>query len=296
MASHVAATALSEPTSKFVTLNGIRLHYLDWGGDDSKGTIVLLHGGSANVHWWDLAAPLLTSGGRVLALDFRGHGMSEWVSPPQYGPAGYIKDVESFLRFIGSPVLLVAHSMGGSVAMWVAALHPGLLKGLVVVDSHGGPPPLWRRLQWRWRHRAQGRPRPELPSAQDIIRKFRLHPEGTYLTEQGLADLALKSAVQLPNGRWAFCFDPQTRGWRRSARANLPAIGKVRTPTLILRGAQSKLLSRWRARWLRWKIKGSVLEEIPRAYHHVPLDNPQDTARAILRFIESLPAADPSSN
>jgi pimeloyl-ACP methyl ester carboxylesterase len=295
MASPIAATASAEPTSKFVTLNGIKLHYLDWGGDESKGTIVLLHGGSANVHWWDLAAPLLTRGGRVLALDFRGHGHSEWTSPPQYGPAGYIKDVEGFLGFIGAPVTLVAHSMGGAVAMWVAALHPELLQGLVVVDSHGGPPPLWRRLQWRWRHRAQGRPRPELPSAQDILRRFRLHPEGTCLTEQGLADLAIKSAVQLPNGRWAFCFDPQTRGWRRSARANLPGIRQVKTPTLILRGARSKLLSPWRARWLRWLIKGSVLKEIPRAYHHVPLDNPQDTARAILDFIQSLSAGTKSN-
>jgi esterase len=291
MASHIAATAAVEPTGKFVTLNGIKLHYLDWGGDQTKDIIVLLHGGSANVHWWDLAAPLLTTEGRVLALDFRGHGLSQWTSPPQYGPAGYIKDVEGFLRFIGAPVILVAHSMGGSVAMWVAALHPELLKALVVVDSHGGPPPLWRRLQWRWRHRAQGRPRPELPSSQDIIRRFRLHPEGTYLSEQGLAELALKSAVQLPNGRWAFCFDPQTRGWRRSARANLPGVGQVRTPTLILRGAQSALLKPWRARWLRWKIRGSILREVPRAYHHVPLDNPEGTAGAIREFISSLRSA-----
>jgi len=61
-------------------------------------------------------------------------------------------------------------------------------------------------------------------------------------------------------------------------------------PTLILRGAQSSLLSARRARWLRRKIKGSVLEEIPRAYHHVPLDNPDDTAAAILEFIRSVRA------
>ncbi len=288
MASHVAATAAPTPAGKYVTLNGIKLHYLDWGGDPSKGTTVLIHGGSANVHWWDLAAPHLTAEGRVLALDFRGHGGSAWASPPHYGPAGYIKDVEGFLRFIGAPVMLAAHSMGGAVAMWVAAMHPELLEGLVVVDSRGGPPPFWRKLQWRWRHRAKSRPRPELASAQDIIRRFRLHPEGTYLSNQALAELGLKSAVQLPNGKWAFCFDPQTRGWRESGQVKLPGVRHVKTPTLILRGAQSILLSARRARWLQRKIRGSVLKEIPRAYHHVPLDNPDDTAAAILEFTRQL--------
>jgi len=288
MASPLAATATPEPTSKFVTLNGLKLHYLDWGGDRAKGTIVLVHGGSANVHWWDLTAPLLTTEGQVLALDFRGHGHSQWAVPPHYGPAGYIEDVESFLGFIGSPVVLVAHSMGGAVAMWVAARHPELLEGLVVVDSRGGPPPFWRKLQWRWRHRAKARPRPELSSAQDIIRRFRLHPEGTYLSNQALAELGLKSAMQLPNGKWAFCFDPQTRGWRKSSQVRLPSVRRIKAPTLILRGAQSALLSPWRARWLQRKIRGSALKEIPRAYHHVPLDNPDGTATAILDFIGSL--------
>ncbi|HEY2107271.1 MAG TPA: alpha/beta hydrolase [Candidatus Binataceae bacterium] len=277
-----------QATSNFVTLNGIRLHYLDWGGDPAIGTIVLVHGGSANVHWWDLTAPQLTAGGRVLAVDFRGHGHSQWATPPHYGPAGYIKDIEGFLRFIGSPVILVAHSMGGAVAMWVAAMHPELLEGLVVVDSRGGPPPFWRKLQWRWRHRAKARPRPELPSAQDIIRRFRLHPPGSYLSNRGLTELAMKSAVQLPNGRWAFCFDPQTRGWRESGSVKLPSVRKIAAPTLILRGAQSTLLSPRRARSLRRKIKGSVLREIPRAYHHVPLDNPDGTAAAILDFTRAL--------
>ena len=294
MASTVAATPTGEPTSKFVTIEGIKLHYLDWGGDPGKGTIVLVHGGSANSRWWDLTAPLLTAGARVLAMDFRGHGRSQWATPPVYGPAGYIKDVEGFLRFIGSPVILVAHSMGGAVAMWVAAMHPALLEGLVVVDSRGGPPPLWRKLQWRWRHRARSRPRPELPSSDDIIRRFRLHPEGTYLSPEALAELGLKSAVQLPNGRWAFCFDPQTRGWRDGVKVKLPSVRKVRTPTLILRGAQSTLLSAGRARSLRRKIKGSILKEIPRAYHHVPLDNPADTAAAILEFKQALEAASPA--
>lgn len=205
-------------------------------------------------------------------------------------PRIYIKDVEAFIKHLGVRVMLVGHSMGGAVVLWVAALHPELLEGLIVVDSRGGPPPFWRKWQWKWRQRAKSRPRPELASADDIIRRFRLHPEGTYLTPEVLAELGLKSAVQLPNGRWAFCFDPQTRQWRDRPSVSLPSVRQVKTPTLILRGAQSTLVSARRSRWMHRKIKGSILKEIPRAYHHVPLDNPDATAAAMREFIRELRA------
>jgi esterase len=194
------------------------------------------------------------------------------------------------LKHLAVPVMLVGHSMGGSVVLWVAAMHPELLEGLIVVDSRGGPPPFWRKWQWQWRHRAKSRPRPELASVDDIVRRFRLHPEGTYLTPQAIADLAIKSAVQLPNGRWAFCFDPQTRSWRDRVSVKLPSVRKVKVPTLILRGAQSTLLSPRRAWWLHRKIKTSVLKEVTRAYHHVPLDNSEGTAAAMIEFVRSLRA------
>ena len=204
MASQVAATPVPEPTDKFVTLNGIKLHYADWGGDPSQGATVLIHGGSANLHWWDLTAPLLTGEGRVLALDFRGHGHSQWASAADYGPAGYIEDVKAFIKHLGVRVVLVGHSMGGAVVLWIAALHPELLEALIIVDSRGGPPPFWRKWQWQWQQRAKPRPRPELASADDIIRRFRLHPEGTYLTREGLAELESRAPCNCPMGAGPF--------------------------------------------------------------------------------------------
>jgi len=179
--------------------------------------------------------------------------------------------------------------MGGAVAQWVALEHPEMLEALIVVDAPNGPPPLRTRLLWRWRRRARGRTRPELESAEAIVKRFRLSPPGTYLTPPELARLALKGAEQLPNGRWAFRFDPQTRAWRRhGGQMKRPRIGKIRIPTLILRGAQSQLVSARHARRMHRKIRGSMLVEIPRAFHHVPLDNPEATAEAIAAFVESI--------
>ncbi len=124
--------SIAEPTHRYVEVEGLKLHYLDWGGDPDKRTFVLLHGGAAHVHWWDGVAPLLTPYGRVLALDFRGHGRSQWAKDGMYGPPSYLKDVRGLIESLGTRVILVGHSMGGAVAQWVAVTHPELLEALII--------------------------------------------------------------------------------------------------------------------------------------------------------------------
>ncbi|MGC2762877.1 MAG: alpha/beta hydrolase [Candidatus Binatus sp.] len=289
MAQEQAATVLTEPTHRYVEAEGLKLHYLDWGGDPDKRTFVLLHGGAAHAHWWDGVAPMLTPYGRVLALDFRGHGRSQWADSGNYGPPAYLKDVGGLIDSLGTRVVLVGHSMGGAVAQWVAVTHPELLDALVIVDAPHGGPPLFRRLMWRWRRRSRGGVRPELRSAGDIIRKFRLHPPETNLTRLEIERLALLGADQLPSGAWAFRFDPETRAWRKHGnRITRPKLKNITMPTLLLRGDRSGLVSPSHVARMHRKIRGSVLKEIPRAFHHVPLDNPGDTAAAIIEFVEKL--------
>jgi pimeloyl-ACP methyl ester carboxylesterase len=289
MAYEQAATVTTEPTNRYVDVEGLTLHYLDWGGDPEKRTFLLLHGGAAHAHWWDSVAPLLTPYGRVIALDFRGHGRSQWARPPHYGPPAYVDDVRGLLENLGTRVVLVGHSMGGAVAQWVAVNYPQLLDALIIVDAPHGPPPLFRRLMWRWRRRSQGGKRPELRAAGAIIRKFRLQPPETNLTRLELERLALKGAEQLASGAWAFRFDPETRAWRKNgARMNKPKLRNITMPTLLLRGDKSGLVSPRHVRRMHRKICGSVMKEIPGAYHHVPLDNPNDTAAAIIDFVEKL--------
>ena len=289
MAQHQAATVLTEPTHRNFEIDGLKLHYLDWGGDSDKHTFVLLHGGAAHAHWWDGVAPLLTPYGRVLALDFRGHGRSAWARSGVYGPPAYVNDVRGLIEHLRTRVVLVGHSMGGAVAQWSAVTYPELLEALIIVDAPHGPPPLFRRLMWRWRRKSQGGKRPELRSADDIIRKFRLQPPETYVTRDQIERLALHGAEQLPNGTWAFRFDPETRAWRKhGAKMTRPKIRQIKMPTLLLRGDQSGLVSPSSMRRMHRKIRGSVYKEIPRAFHHVPLDNPGDTAAAIIEFVERL--------
>lgn len=84
------------PLSKYVNINGLRLHYFDWGGASDGRIFVLCHGGSAHAHWWDAVAPAFAAHGGVIALDLRGHGRSQWAET--YGPANHIADVKSFIQ------------------------------------------------------------------------------------------------------------------------------------------------------------------------------------------------------
>lgn len=285
-----AATAPTEPTSRFVAINGLKLHYLDWGGDAARHTIVLVHGGTAHVHWWDGVAPRLIAYGRVVAFDFRGHGRSEWPRPAHYGPAAHLADLREFIaRHLQTPVVLVGHSMGGELSLRIVARHPELIEGFVSIDAPAGGPPLLTRLKWRWKRRRQGGARPDFASAEDLVRRFRLSPPGHNLTGEQLAALALKSAEQLSNGRWAFRFDPEARAWpHRRGEWGRVSLRKITPPTLIIRGRHSTLMTPRVARRMYRRTPGARFVEIPDAHHHVPLDNPRATAAAIGEFIAAL--------
>ncbi|HEX4210889.1 MAG TPA: alpha/beta hydrolase [Candidatus Binataceae bacterium] len=285
-----AATAAAEPIKRFIEVNGLKLHCLDWGGDPAHHTILLVHGGSAHAHWWDYIAPRLTSYGRVLALDFRGHGHSEWANPPHYGLEVYLRDLAGFIgQYLQTRAILVGHSMGGHVAQLLAQDHPDLLEALIAIDSPPNGPPLMTRLKWRWKRRKQGGPRPEFGSAQELVKRFRLSPPGHALTPAKLEALALKGSEQLPNGNWAFRFDPETRVPRTTMRAmRRPRLRGIKLPVLVLRGANSALMSRSAALKMHRQLPRATFKEIDGAFHHVPLDQPDATVATIAEFIETL--------
>jgi pimeloyl-ACP methyl ester carboxylesterase len=93
-------TDKSPHKSDFITVNGLRLHYLDWGG---KGeTILFLHALGDTAHIYDLLAPKFTNQFRTLALTRRGHGQSE-IPPTGYDTAIRVEDIRQFLDALNIP-------------------------------------------------------------------------------------------------------------------------------------------------------------------------------------------------
>ena len=122
-----------EPRDEWLEANGVTLHCRDWGGDGPPA--LLLHGLASTCRIWDLTAPLLARRFAVLAIDQRGHGQS---GKPDggYDFATVGQDAAAVLQAKGiQRPLLVGHSWGADVALELAAVQPGLARGLCFIDG-----------------------------------------------------------------------------------------------------------------------------------------------------------------
>ena len=118
--------------SGFITANGIRLHYLDWGG--SGPTLILIHGYRNNPHLFDDLAPAFTDCFRVIAYARRGHGQSEAKGP--YDTATLTEDLRSLMDGLGiAKAHLAGFSMGGDEITAMAGTHPERVDRIVFLDA-----------------------------------------------------------------------------------------------------------------------------------------------------------------
>jgi esterase len=132
-------TDTSPPTDRFCRVDDLRLHYLDWG-TEGLPPMVLLHGFAVTAHAWDFFSLTARTSFHVHALDHRGHGESEWAPEGDYRRERHAADLVAFVRALGlSSLVLIGHSLGGSVALLAAAQMPEHVQALVIVDSTLGP-------------------------------------------------------------------------------------------------------------------------------------------------------------
>ncbi len=268
-------------SERFTTpeLLGVHLHVLRWG-DEALPALVLLHGGGANAHWWDHLAPTLAARFHVVALDFRGHGDSDY---PQTLVAGAFNDDLDALRvhLAEVPVTLLGHSMGGGVALAHAAAQPRApVRALIVVDVAAGASPGTRRGA-----RLALALRRTYAMREEAIARYRFLPPSKHVCEALRETIAAHSVQRQPDGRYGFKFDPR---WFSMPARPRPALERILCPTLILRGSESTLLTADGARRLVAELPNSRCVVIDAAGHHVPLDRPDEFIAAVLHFLDEL--------
>ena len=119
---------------RFVTVDGLRIHYLEWG-NAAKPALILIHGISRHAHTFDHIAPDFVRDYRVIAYDMRGHGDSGWSPEGAYLVEDHVKDLEGLVRQLGLRRLtLMGNSTGGRVVQVFAGLHPDMVDRLIVED------------------------------------------------------------------------------------------------------------------------------------------------------------------
>jgi pimeloyl-ACP methyl ester carboxylesterase len=117
-----------------IVLRQMRFHFLEWGHQDAPA-IVLLHGGHQSAHSWDLVSLHLAARYRVLVLDQRGHGDSEWARDVTYSNHEMSVDAEAFIVAMGlKRPIVIGHSMGGRNTMLLLRRNPRIARAAVIVD------------------------------------------------------------------------------------------------------------------------------------------------------------------
>jgi pimeloyl-ACP methyl ester carboxylesterase len=124
------------PLMNAASLRGITVHYLEVAG--ASPPIVFLHGVTDSLESYRAPMAMLAGEYRMLAMDFRGHGLSDH-TPGGYRIRDYAEDVQAFVqRIVGEPVVIAGHSLGGLVAACTGALALDLVCGVFLED-----PPLY---------------------------------------------------------------------------------------------------------------------------------------------------------
>ena len=118
---------------KFITVNNVRLRYLDYGAE-GKTPLICMHGHAGQAHIWDEFAEAASPYYHVLVMDQRGHGDSGW-AVDGYARDRFVEDLDAFIKSLGlGKVVLAGLSMGGWNAMLYAAANPGAVERIIIVD------------------------------------------------------------------------------------------------------------------------------------------------------------------
>jgi pimeloyl-ACP methyl ester carboxylesterase len=264
----------------FVSLNGLRYHYREWANEGAPA-LVLLHGVNGNSSTWDHIAPSLRERYRVLAPDLSGHGGSDWAT--EYTYAGWLDDLAAFATALSlRRYALLGLSLGGTLAYLYAARHPDEIERLVIVDT--APELLSAGAALIQQSFGQS---DTFDTLEDALAARR--PGYPFATESELRRLVSVQFMQGEDGRWRFRADPAVRApdpRRRIGTAEQwAALASLACPTLLVRGAESYLLSRETAERVAAAVPNCRLVEVPNAAHGVPFENPAGFTQAIREFL-----------
>ena len=242
-------TTLVQPKSMRMSVNGLNLHYLDWGNVGAP-PVVCVHGYTSSAQAFNALARRFHDRCHFVALDVRGHGASAWSPAGAYQYRDQVGDLAAVVDKLGlSRFTLIGTSMGGIIAMAYAGAHPDRLTHLVINDIGPDVEVGSQRIT----QMVGSRPDEfgTLDDAMAYRRQMSPIVAGRALDDQ--RELALGVLRQRPDGRWIWKMDPAYIEQRVKigppARPALwPALQRVTCPTLVVWGSDSDVLSEAQAR------------------------------------------------
>ena len=272
-------------TDQTVTLNGLRFHYRDWPSTrEGAQDLLLLHGFTGHARSWDSLARALSDDYRVLALDQRGHGETEWAAGNQYGVDYMVSDLEAFVAESGlDRFVLLGLSMGGRNAIHYAGKRPSELERLVILDI--GPE---TGAAGAARITAGVQARDVFESLEEAVARGRAANPNADEAEQ--RDRITHNLMPTPDGQWTWRYDralrdPENPRPRPAPEEGWRLLANIEVPTLLVRGEISDVLPREVADRMVETIPDCQFQEVAGSGHSIPLDRPRELLEALRTFL-----------
>jgi pimeloyl-ACP methyl ester carboxylesterase len=272
-------------TEGAVDVNGLRLTYSDWGGDPAR-TVLLVHGLGSQRHTWNPIADRLRAKHRILALDLRGHGDSDWTREG-YHLRYFVDDIFKFMARLGVAKFdFVGHSLGTQIGIAYAGEHGPTLHRLVLSDA--GPETAREgAVEVRNNRSANLQVRGFRTKAMALEHVKKMHPEWMAFWHRLYVDTMYRRNWA---DRWVEKSDPELF-WitGRVSLKNIPYLWKcaarIRVPTLLIWGRRSNLLSREIVERMQASIRRLEVAEFDTG-HYIQREDPWGFTNAIARFLE----------
>ena len=267
------------PPSRFVNIGALTVHYRDEGPRGAPA-VVLLHGSNSDLHTWDAWTAQLSKKYRVIRFDQIGHGLTGPSPTRDYRASAFVDTVDRLTTKLGVRKFVIAgNSMGGWVAWEYARRHPGRVAGLVLIDAAGAPED----------------PNKKLPLGFRIARTPVLRELMTMLTPRSVVDKSIRQTVSnqaivtpaMVDRYWELLRYPGNRQATvdrfATPRVQVPRdqVACIAVPTLILWGAEDKLIPVASAGWFKAAIGNSRLIVYP-GVGHLPMEEVADRSESDL--------------
>lgn len=264
-----------------IHIRGVQYYYEDTGGE-GKETIVFSHGLLWSGRMFDKQVSALKSQYRVITYDHRGQGKTQ-VTESGYDMDTLYEDAVALIEALGiAPCHFAGLSMGGFIAMRLAARRPDLIKSIMLIETSSDPEP------------------------EENIPKYTLL---NFVARWFGLGIVASRIMPIMFGK-TFLSDPKRAEerdyWRKQLISNhrigitravvgvttrkgvYEELNKITVPTLVLVGDEDTATVPAKSERIHAKVKGSQLVIIPRAGHSSSVEEPEAVNKALLSFLATV--------
>jgi pimeloyl-ACP methyl ester carboxylesterase len=275
----IAITDLTPPHSRTLRRQGgPNIHVLDWGGRGPP--TVLLHGGSLTARTWDYVAIALRGDFRLVALDMRGHGASDWAD--DYSIQSFASDVMAVIDGLAiERTHFVGMSLGGIVACEFALNHPDRTESLVMVDVTSRPVFAATARMRAFMTGFRGAATVDEVVERALAVSPRSDPERLHYRMRALLKRGDDGRLVWKSDRQRLSDYPMILRHLAGFEARVPSMA---APFLLARGGESLIVSEHAAHDFTARFPDGRWVDIKDAGHNVQEDNPRDLADALKAF------------